>query len=212
MYNWSYLKNAALAKLDISEEEANANNLLSRFPIYANEAMTQICSTIKPKPEFAKFTITNEMVGKEQAMPDDFISFGSDICTVSYYDCNGVYCLTESDAKLYPYAIKIENEECSNLDFLYRGYNKIVFKHVGEYLISYNARWMTFSYNIANSTILEVPTDILECIPSYIASQCYKIDDEVKASMYRNEYEMLLARIDDTHFETNTHIKIKGNW
>jgi hypothetical protein len=63
-----------------------------------------------------------------------------------------------------------------------------------------------------NSTELDVPRDILDCLPSYIASQCMKIDDEYKASVYRNEYEIFLARIDNTHYKNVKTIEIEGDW
>ena len=78
-YTWGYIKDAALAKLDLNEGEANTQNLLSRFPFYANEVMTQVCSSIKPKYTFAKFVIEKDQVGQLQDMPLDFVSFGDDI-------------------------------------------------------------------------------------------------------------------------------------
>ena len=47
-YQWNDLKNTILAKMDLTEEEANIQNLINRFPYYANEAITQICSSVKP--------------------------------------------------------------------------------------------------------------------------------------------------------------------
>ena len=79
-YTWGYVKDASLAKLDLTEEEADTQNLLSRFPFYANEVITQICSSIKPKYTFAEFEITKELVGKPVDMPKDFVGFGDDIC------------------------------------------------------------------------------------------------------------------------------------
>ena len=49
-------------------------------------------------------------------------------------------------------------------------------------------------------------------IPTYIAQQCYKIDDEYKSAVYRNEYEAALARLDDTNKKNTKSIKIGGGW
>ena len=49
MYTWGYVKDAILAKLYMNEEEARRANFLDSFPIYANECLTQIASTIRPK-------------------------------------------------------------------------------------------------------------------------------------------------------------------
>lgn len=237
MYTWGYIKDVSLSKLDLDEEEATVQNLLSRFPFYANEVITQVCSAIKPKHTFAKITVYknrqsrwNELtqyyklydstiIDKPSklsdvektfwnawensyfvldliSMPSDFISFDGDVCTVERIDVYGDRWLTE----------------CHDDDFVYKGHNQIQPLKEGVYTIAYNARWYTFTKDMQDSIVIDIPTDILECIPSYIAHQCYKIDDEVKAQIFRNEYEMFLSRIDDTHFKQNRSIKIRGNW
>lgn len=200
MYTWGYLKDVILAKLDLDADEATVQNLIGRFAYFANEVITQVCSSIKPKCDFAQFSISDEQIGKPQTMPGDFISFGDDVC----------YKKELQDR--YPYSPIMIDVELHDDDFSYHGYNKVIFNQKGEYYISYNARWYTFSKSMADSTELDIPTDILDCIPSYVASQCYKIDDEYKAQVYRNEYEMMLARIDNTNFKNTKTIKIGGDW
>lgn len=237
MYTWGYIKDVSLAKLDLTETEATAQDLLSRFPFYANEVITQVCSTIKPKHTFVKFAVYrdrqsrwNELItyynvydtviidkpsklsDVEKAfwtawensyfvldlitMPSDFVSFNDDESTVVRR--------TESHDNVLL--------TCHDDDFVYQGYNQIQPLQEGLYTIAYNARWYTFAKDIRDDTVLNVPVDILECIPSYIAHQCYKIDDEVKAQILRNEYEIFFARIDDSHFKNSKSIKIGGNW
>ena len=195
MYTWGYLKDVALAKLDLTENEATVQNLLSRFPFYANEVITQVCSAIKPKYTFAKFEIDFNKVGIAQTMPDDFISFGDDVC----YELvnNGKF---------------LEKHQIFDVDFEYYGYNQVIFKHPGNFYISYNARWYTFTKAIDDNEKIDIPNDILDCIPSYIVSQCYKIDDEYKAQVYRNEYELMLSRIDATNYKNTKSILIEGDW
>lgn len=195
MYTWGYLKDVALAKLDLTENEATVQNLLSRFPFYANEVITQVCSAIKPKYTFAKFEIDFDKVGIAQTMPDDFISFGDDIC----YELvnNGKF---------------LEKHQIFDVDFEYYGYNQVIFKHPGNFYISYNARWYTFTKAIDDNEKIDIPNDILDCIPSYIVSQCYKIDDEYKAQVFRNEYELMLSRIDATNYKNTKSILIEGDW
>lgn len=195
MYTWGYLKDVTLAKLDLTENEATVQNLLSRFPFYANEVITQVCSAIKPKYTFAKFEIDFDNVGVEQTMPDDFISFGDDIC----YELvnNGKF---------------LEKHQIFDVDFEYYGYNQVIFKHPGNFYISYNARWYTFTKAIDDNEKIDIPNDILDCIPSYIVSQCYKIDDEYKAQVFRNEYELMLSRIDATNYKNTKSILIEGDW
>lgn len=206
MYTWGYIKNVALAKLDLEEQEASNQKLLQKFHYYANEAMTQICSTIKPKRAFFEVdvkegeinttpgNVAEGRVGTAITMPPDFISFGNDVNKLFYNEHGRTYC-----------------REAYDDDFEYIGYNKIVCKTVGRFFISYNARWITFTNQDDNYQI-DVPMDILDCLPSYIASQCFKIDDEYKASVFRNEYEIFLARIDNTDFRNTKTFKIEGDW
>lgn len=195
MYTWGYLKDVTLAKLDLTENEATVQNLLSRFPFYANEVITQVCSAIKPKYTFVKFEIDFDKVGVAQTMPDDFISFGDDVC----YELvnNGKF---------------LEKHQIFDVDFEYYGYNQVIFKHPGNFYISYNARWYTFTKAIDDNEKIDIPNDILDCIPSYIVSQCYKIDDEYKAQVFRNEYELMLSRIDATNYKNTKSILIEGDW
>lgn len=195
MYTWGYLKDVTLAKLDLTENEATVQNLLSRFPFYANEVITQVCSAIKPKYTFANFEIDFDKVGVAQTMPEDFISFGDDVC----YELvnNGKF---------------LEKHQIFDVDFEYYGYNQVIFKHPGNFYISYNARWYTFTKAIDDNEKIDIPNDILDCIPSYIVSQCYKIDDEYKAQVFRNEYELMLSRIDATNYKNTKSILIEGDW
>ena len=195
MYTWGYIKDVCLAKMDLDENEATVQNLLSRFPFYANEVITQVCSSIKPKYSFAEFIVEEKDVGVPYKMPDDFISFGDDVCY-----------------ELDDYGDRLEKYELHDDDFEYYGYNKVLFKHPGKFYISYNARWFTFDKSMSDDLQIEVPNDILDCIPSYVASQCYKIDDEYKAQTYRNEYEIMLSRIDATNYKNTKTFKIGGDW
>lgn len=199
-YTWGYIKDVSLSKLDLDENEATVQNLLSRFPFYANEVITQVCSSIKPKYTFENFVIDKTNVGVKQTMPDDFVSFGDDVC----------YMLEEvSERNGETRLIKVPIHDD---DYEYLGYNQVVFKHPGNYFISYNARWYTFDKSLSDDELIDVPDDILDSIPSYIASQCYKIDDEYKASVFRNEYEIMLSRIDNSNFRNTKTIKIEGDW
>lgn len=274
MYTWGYIKDNALAKLDLTESEANVQNFLNRFPFYANEVITQITSSIKPKHTFFSVNVENKeiawvkltkkynvyteykepinepeqyikpnkndedydeqiayielqkafwsewnskhFIGDEIEMPMDFVSFGDDVCTiytykkeyVSLYNCtrNNVLGYENLNDSMF------ETREAYDNDFRYLGYNKIICYTVGTYSISYNARWYTFTKEMDDYTEIPVPNDILDCIPSYIASQCWKIDDEYKSSVFRNEYETFLARIDDTNYKNTKTFDIKGDW
>lgn len=199
-YTWGYIKDVSLSKLDLDENEATVQNLLSRFPFYANEVITQVCSSIKPKYTFENFVIDKTNIGVKQTMPDDFVSFGDDVC----------YMLEE--VREHNGETRLIKVHIHDDDYEYLGYNQVVFKHPGNYFISYNARWYTFDKSLSDDELIDIPDDILDSIPSYIASQCYKIDDEYKASVFRNEYEIMLSRIDNSNFRNTKTIKIEGDW
>ena len=65
---------------------------------------------------------------------------------------------------------------------------------------------------MSDDELIDVPDDILDSIPSYIASQCFKIDDEYKSSVFRNEYEMFMARINDTNYQNTRTFFVGGDW
>lgn len=195
MYTWGYIKDASLAKLDLEQDEAVELGLLNRFVFYANEVITQISSSVKPKRSYFEVVVNADNVGRLITMPKDFVSFSDDISTITTTDYgNTIVCRTSDE------------------DLIYKGYNQVQCLKQGIYHIAYNARWIKFDENTSESLELNVPADILDCIPSYIAHQCYKIDDEYKSSVYRNEYEMFLARIDDTDFKNTGIITIEGDW
>lgn len=199
MYTWGDIKEITLMKLDLEEGEGNALSLINRFKYYANEAMTMICNTVKPKRMYATLEIGKDDVGKAIKITDDknFISFGDDINTITRNEFGMTL-----------------TEEAHDRDFLYHGYNEIIPFTTGTFMISYNARWISFDFSSSqyDDVELDAPADVLECLPSYIASQCMKVDDDYKASVLRNEFEMMLARIDDTHYKTNKTFVIGGDW
>lgn len=202
MYTWGYIKDAALAYLDLNKDDTTIYHFERRFPFYANTVITEVCATVRPKRTFATFEIVVDEKNnrndtyKLMKMPADFVSFGDDVCTREWFDEYNNNCLTE----------------CHDHEFAYRGENEVIFFEPGIYKISYNARWQIIPPVPDASLELTMPLDVAECIPLYIASQCYKVDDEYKAATFRNEYEMALARIDDSNFKQTKTFRIGGDW
>jgi len=195
MYTWGYLKEVILAKLDLEESEAETQKLIDRFTYFANEAMTQICSSVKPKHTFYTIDVTEDLLDFEFTMPSDFISFDDDVMYITFYDVYGVK----------------YKRETTNDDVRYAGFRKIAFLTAGTYNVPYRAKWITFT-NIDDSTGLDIPEDILDSIPSYVASQCFKTDDEYKSSVYRNEFEIAIARLDDIDYKNTKTLHVRGGW
>lgn len=237
MRTWGDIKNAAIAKLDLSSSDITGLGYINRFAIFANEAMTQICSTVKPDKKTFDVTIVDR---------DDMIHLWNDLV-----DKYGIYeknVISEKPERLTTVAersfwkewesfiftgqiVKVDDdlfvsfnddvptidtcdgtEEAHDDDIIYRGYNRLTFCKPGTYHVGYNARWYTFPVDCPDDLVIDAPDDVLDCLPSYIVSQLFKIDDEYKASVYRNEYEVFLSRIDNTDFRNTTTLKIGGGW
>lgn len=250
MYTYGYIKEACLAKLDMSNEEAVRLGIFNKFPFYANEAVTQICSSIKAKATFAEFLVFDKkdyancirskfghveldelediwntkkcnvedlpiapinyqtiwhkyhddkvvFLGEIVNMPSDFVSFGDDINR--RFNC-----------ELYVHSTI--PEEATDEMWNTMGTNKVMFLKPGKYMISYNARWYTFTPSIDDGVVLDMPADVVDALPSYIVSQCLKVDDEAKANTYKTEFEIFLARMDDNNYRTNKTIHLGGDW
>lgn len=108
MFTYGYIREAALAHLDIDETEAEAMHLLQRFHLYANEAMLAICAS-KPMYQYIDVTVVDKfdplvMSGsflrpataaeiawniEEQGTPN-FV-FANDVQTAAYYHERGIY-------------------------------------------------------------------------------------------------------------------------
>lgn len=215
MYTWGYIEDVTLAKLDMDPNDPLYTKLAASFKYYANEVMTQVCSTIKPKPEHATIVVdsTNilQPISVSEHLENEFVSFGDDINTVTYEGYSdewneGIVTVSSKNNKHYV------TREAYDSDFKHIGYDKIMCYREGTFEISCNTRWIDFTSVTDKRLPLNIPTDILDCIPSYIASQCFKIDDEYKSSVFRNEYEMMLARIDNTNRNTTKTFTIGGGW
>ena len=239
MITWGYIKQATLAKMDLSVDAAVDQGLIEKMPFYANEALTEITSAIKAKRAYADFKVAdrNEVlnciaqtygqdamyfvldhscdlstateaqrnalkvyeqyvyVGDTIKMPDDFVAWSDDTNWKVVKDCSGRDTL----------------EQLKDTDFAQRG-NKLIFMKPCICKIAYFAKWFFFTPTTQDDAELDIPDDILVCLPSYIASQLFKIDDEQKSSIYRNEYEMALARINENDYATNKVINNGGDW
>lgn len=239
-YTWGYIKELTLAKLDIDQAEALERGMINKMPYYANEAMTQICSTVKPKHVRITFNVKDTLQAWNDALryadehhlflPKEYNTAIIDkpaILTAaekefwSYFDTQiytGKLVYMPEDFLAFDDNAALYNDKCYGLrdatddDFSYEADDALIFHITGEFVLYYKALWYFFTSKTADDAILDIPHDIVNCIPSYIVSQLFKADDEVKAQIYRNEFEMLLARIDDTYFKRSETINIGGGW
>jgi hypothetical protein len=237
-YTYGYIKKAILNKMNLTEREAKEQDLLGRFNHNINECLVQIASTIKPKlathtvevypceipiPEkfvydplvddldakqlkeeqLKEYLKDKAVVGDRITMPKDFLAFSGK----PYYFGFLRYCKEEEKA----YWLKAIKE--TNIEQLVHIEDKtVVAKIAGKFFITYDAIWPTFVDQMTDEIELDIPFDILNCIPSYVASQLWKIDDERKSNMFRNEFEVLFTRINNSDPREVRHISTEGGW
>ena len=244
MFTYGYIREATMAHLDIDEDEAQAMNLLTRFHIYANEAMQAICPS-KPKNQYLDITVVKEykalvinsegliQIATEEEIADDTIPKLNEVQTKSYWNDLNVYKINEkvamkddfiawADKQTYKivkkkfiintiddFGCKEEEvkEETEKGDFSYISKNEIIFHREGRYLIPGRYLWFRFDSGIGDEQELNMPADIVLCIPLYIASICLQVDSIQRANIKRNEFELALSRCTSTDFMPVRRIK-----
>lgn len=121
-------------------------------------------------------------------MPDDFLSFAD---MINYH--NG-----QPDPTI-----------------TYVGDKYIKLNEAGAYNIFYNALYEQITEDYMNDQEqLDLPIDqsILNCIPSYVASQILAEDDIQRSTILKNEYELMLSRLDTNVMYEANHFKSNGGW
>lgn len=184
MNKWSEIKQATLNKLFLNENEAQQQGYLEKFQYLANECLNFIANGVKPK--IAKFELSTENDGEIIEMPDDFISFADIINT-------------------------LDGEPVSNVIYVDDRHLKLPKK--GDYNIYYNALWKDIERSdIENNTELPIDKSVLNCLPTYIASQLLSLDDVQRSMILKNEFELMLARLDTNIMYEQNHFISDGGW
>lgn len=197
MKKWSEIKQATLDKLFMTEAEASQQDYLAKFQRFANEALNIIANGVKPQIKAFRFSVLADdvptAIGDYHikdviAMPEDFISF--------------------SDMTNY------HNNTPWN-DIVYLGDRYIAVGELGDYVIYYNALWEEITDDNVNPKIdtpLTTHISVLNCLPTYIASQCLAQDDVQRSASLRNEFESMLSRLDTNIMYQEQHYQSKGGW
>ena len=188
MKKWSEIRQGIINKLFMDEDEANSENenYASKFAFYANECLNQIANSVKPR--IAVFDIETTRENEEQEMPEDFLSVAD---MVNYVD-------GEADPII-----------------VYMGDKNIMLPRVGRYKIFYNALWQPITEDYMNDQEqpdLPIDQSVLNCIPSYVASQILAEDDIQRSTILKNEYELMLSRLDTNIMYQENHFKSTGGW
>ena len=193
---WSEIKAATLNKLFLEESEAQEQGYLSKFQYLANECLNIIANGVKPR--LATYTVTTTENMQSVTMPDDFLSF--------------------ADVKNYYYEVNDENEVLNvipDVDIIYVTDKEIILPMKGKYNIYYNALWNEITDDDVRNdknNVLNIDASVLNCVPSYIASQLLSQDDPQRSTILKNEFELMLSRLDTNVMYQEKHFTSPGGW
>lgn len=172
--------------MDEPEVNSDNENYAAKFAYFANECLVNIANGVKPR--IAVFDIETVKENEEQVMPEDFLSFAD---MVNYVD-------GEPDPTI-----------------VYLGDKNVMLPKVGRYKIFYNALWEPITEDYMNDQEqLDLPIDqsVLNCIPTYVAAQILAEDDVQRSTILKNEYELMLSRLDTNIIYQQNHYKSTGGW
>ena len=119
-------------------------------------------------------------------MPDDFLSFSG---MINYLD-------------------GVENPK-----IVYITDNIIALPEIGIYNLYYNALWHEITKDdIEQDLVLDIDYSILNCLPTYMASQLLSQDDIQRSTILKNEFELMLSRLDTNIMYESDHFESSGGW
>lgn len=195
MKKWSEIKQATLDKLFLTEAEAIQQGYLAKFRYLANECLNIIANGVKPRIAAFKFSVVSDDVEKTKdeyhlsdivTMPEDFLSFAD--------------------------LINYHNNKPWN-DIVYLSDTDFVVGELGDYVVYYNATWDNITEDdITNDTELTTHVSVINCLPTYIASQLLSQDDVQRSAILKNEFELMLSRLDTNVLYQGNHYQSSGGW
>ena len=198
MKTWGEIKDATLNKLFLEEPEAMQQLYVQKFQTLANECLNIIANGVKPNVGVFDVKVVAKEDGKEKPegafyntelipMPEDFLSFGD---MINY-----------KDGDPDPVIVYVND-------------TAIHLPEPGEYSIFYNALYedITEEHTVKPYPTINIPKSVLACLPSYIASQVLSQDDIQRSTVLKNEFELMLSRLDTNVSYESNHFKSSGGW
>jgi len=230
MRTWADLKQATLDKLNLTQDEALQEGHLEKMVNLANECINTISNSVKPKVKKLELTIT--LITEDNPnVKNDFLLeyFGEIVEEVIYKD---FYVYKVSDDSIHVFTEDFEGKRfdftmpndfisfTDNVNYLdgektpkifYLTYNTIGLNKTGKYEIFYNSLWEEIQEDDENSN-LNIDISILNCVPTYVASQLLSQDDPQRSGILRNEFELMFARLDNNTLNEEQSFKSIGGW
>ena len=126
------------------------------------------------------------------SIPDDLLSF-SDEARPRYESLSGDIIL--------------------DIDIYYLDPKHLALPKDGNYKIWYNTEYPSVNdVKDENADLDFIPKNVLPLIPIYVASQCLMSEDIQRAMILKNEFENMLARLDDNKVLPSYSIKNESGW
>lgn len=143
------------------------------------------------------------LINKPVLLPEDYIAFAYKQAFRKETRYNK---LEDYITSIYDWQDNMCNEYWGPIgknDYIIPAARTLIFNKIGEYRIPYKAVWYRFTSAMSDYDEIDMPVDIFNCIPLYIASEALQIDYAQKAQIKRSEFEMALARVTiDNHLPT----------
>lgn len=198
--NWGECQIAALQKMFL----VGTNNLevndgtkpyLAAMPQAANEALRMIATV-------GRFVVKSYVI-EQEATGEQWRKYVLPDLIEDFYRLmpNSAVLETEGNRALANY--EIEGEHTLILDG----------RKAGQYTLYYYAYPATITSSTPADTMLNIPREAEVLVPLYIASQLYKDDDNAIATIYRNEFEIGLERLNNSASSgAERFVSVTGWW
>ncbi len=241
MKKWGELKQATLNKLFMSAEEAQQQGYLEKFAYLANEGLNNIANGVKPKISVFQFNVYEKTIKGINFVFNGSKIVYTDLKGEQYeIEPNKEILYYETDQKKYEYDgeklvetknISVDNPVIKMPDdfisftnminyhngepdptLIYLGDKSLKLNGAGKYTIYYNAEWENIPDNPDDKLVLNIDSSVLNVLPTYIASQLLAQDDIQRSTMLKNDFELMLSRMDTDIFYQENHFKSTGGW
>lgn len=228
--------------MDEQEVNSENEVYAAKFAYFANECLNQIANGVKPRIAVFDVLVyaPNEkdiVVGKNFKYDSDlgFVTYDADGVSVEhtpnshtvYKDGNNSYAFVEDKlikASTRHKPVELPNDYLSFADMInyrdgeadpsiiYVGDKHIMLSEKGHYRIFYNALWEPITEENMDDIDLPIDQSVLNCIPTYVAAQILAEDDVQRSTILKNEYELMLSRLDTNIMYQSNSFKSTGGW
>jgi hypothetical protein len=228
--------------MDPEEVNSENEKYAEKFAYFANECLNQIANSVKPRIAVFDVIVykpnqVDVIIGKdfEYDVELGFVTYDDkgvkaehipNTSTI-YKDGNTSYAFVEGKlviATTEARPVELPEDFLSFADMVnyldghpdptvvYLGDKHIMLPEKGHYQIFYNALWQPITEENMEDSDLPIDQSVLNCIPVYVASQLLAEDDIQRSTILKNEYELMLSRLDTNIMYQSNSFKSTGGW